>query len=139
MTKKYQEETNDRTRYNLHLPNEVMSLIQKWYKDDGCTTMNEFVERAIKFYAGYVSNEQNHNYLPNIVLSTMKSIVRESENRHNRNLYRIALEMSMLMNIMAATHHIPEDSLAKLRGDCEEEIRRINGTLSIDTAVRWQS
>ena len=47
MTKIYQEESNDRARYTLHLPNEVMSLIQKWYKDDGCTTMNEFVEKIL--------------------------------------------------------------------------------------------
>jgi hypothetical protein len=102
-------------------------------------TMNEFVEKAIRFYAGYVSNEKVENYLPNIVISALKSIVRDSENRHNRNLYRIALEMSMLMNVMAATHHIPEESLVKLRGDCEDEIKRINGTLSLDTAVKWQS
>ncbi len=139
MTKNQQEDVNDKTRYTLHLQNETMQLIQKWYKDDGCTTMNEFVEKAIRFYAGYVSNEKVENYLPNIVISTLKSIVRDSENRHNRNLYRIALEMSMLMNIMAAVHHIPEDSLVKLRGDCEDEIRRINGMLTIDTAVRWQS
>ena len=65
--------------------------------------------------------------------------MRDSENRHNRNLYRIALELSMLMNVMAATHHIPEKSLDKLRGECEEEIRRINGSISLDTAVKWQN
>ena len=56
-----------------------------------------------------------------------------------KELYSDTLEMSMLMNVMAATHHIPEESLDKLRGECEEEIRRINGTLSLDTAVKWQS
>ena len=58
MTKKYQEETNDRTRYNLHLPNEVMSLIQKWYKDDGCTTMNEFV---LPINGKVIGQEQEEN------------------------------------------------------------------------------
>ena len=100
--------------------------------------MNEFVEKAISFYAGYVASERNQNYFPNIVISTMKSIMRDSENRQNRNLYRIAVELGMLMNVMAATHDIPRDALDKLRGDCEEEIKRINGTLSLDTAVKWQ-
>ena len=65
--------------------------------------------------------------------------MRDSENRYNRNLYRIAIEMSMLMNVMAATMDIPKDSLDKLRKECEEEVKRINGTLSLDTAVKWQS
>ena len=93
---------------------------------------------AFYIYYGVTYNAWRAN-LPNIVISTLKSIMRDSENRHNRNLYRIALELSMLMNVMAATHHIPEESLDKLRGECEEEIRRINGTLSLDTAVKWQS
>ena len=51
----------------------------------------------------------------------------------------LGIDLGMLMNVMAATHEIPQDALVKLRGDCEEEIKRINGTLSLDTAVKWQS
>ena len=138
MTKNKNEESHGKKRYNFRVKDDTMLLIQKWYKEDNCTTMNEFVEKAISFYAGYVASERNQNYFPNIVISTMKSIMRDSENRQNRNLYRIAVELGMLMNVVAATHGIPEEALEKLRGDCEEEIKRINGTLSLDTAVKWQ-
>ena len=133
------DENDGKKRYNFRIQDDTMVLIQQWYKADNCTTMNEFVEKAIKFYAGYVASEHNQNYLPNIVIASMKSIMRDSENRYNRNLYRIAIELSMLMNVMAATMDIPKDSLEKLRGECEEEVKRINGTLSLDTAVKWQS
>ncbi len=130
--------TNGKKRYTFRVNDEVMDLVYKWYQDDNCATLNEFIEKAIRFYAGYVASEHNQNYFPNIVISTMKSIMRDSENRQNRNLFRIAVELGMLMNVMAATHDIDEDALVKLRGDCIEEIKRINGTLSLDTAVRWQ-
>ena len=134
------EKTEDRKRkFALYIRDSSLDVARQWYEQDNCASMSEFIEKAILFYGGYIANDKNQNYLPNIVISTLKSIVRDSENRHNRNLYRIALEMSMLMNIMAAVHHIPEESLVKLRGDCEDEIRRINGMLSIDTAVKWQS
>ena len=55
--------------------------------------------------------------------------MRDSENRQNRNLFRIAVELGMLMNVMAATHDIPEDALVKLRGDCIEEIDKIIGLI----------
>ena len=133
------DENDGKKRYNFRIQDDTMILIQQWYKADNCTTMNEFVEKAIRFYAGYVASEHNHDYFPSIVIATMKSIIRDSENRYNRNLYRIAIEMSMLMNVMAATMDIPKDSLDKLRKECEEEVKRINGTLSLDTAVKWQS
>ena len=138
MTKKAKQETNGKKRYNFHIQDDTMQMVRDWYQYDNCTTMNEFIEKAIEFYVGFVSNEQNRNYMPNIVIATLKSIVRDSENRYNRNLYRIALEMSMLMNIAAACHEIPKESLARLRASCEEEIKRINGPLSMETAVSWQ-
>ena len=132
--------TQDKKRkFALYVRDSSLDVARQWYEQDNCASISEFIEKAILFYGGYVANERNQNYLPNIVISTLKSIMRDSENRHNRNLYRIALELSMLMNVMAATHHIPGESLDKLRGECEEEIRRINGSLSLDTAVKWQS
>ena len=130
--------TNGKKRYTFRVNDEVMDLVYKWYQDDNCATLNEFIEKAIRFYAGYVASERNQNYFPNIVISTMKAIMRDSENRQNRNLFRIAVELGMLMNVMAATHDIDKDALEKLRGDCIEEIKRVNGTLSLDTAVEWQ-
>ena len=126
-------------KFALYIHDSALDVARQWYARDNCASISEFIEKAVLFYGGYVANEKNQNYLPNIVISTLKSIMRDSENRHNRNLYRIALEMSMLMNVIAATHHIPEESLVKLRGTCEDEIKRINGTLSLDTAVQWQS
>ena len=131
--------TEDKKRkFALYVRDSSLDVARQWYEHDNCASISEFIEKAILFYGGYVANEKNQNYLPNIVISTLKSIMRDSESRHNRNLYRIALELSMLMNVMAATHHIPKESLDKLRGECEEEIKRINGSLSLDTAVKWQ-
>ena len=126
-------------KFALYICDSSLDVARQWYEIDNCASISEFIEKAILFYGGFVANEQNRNYMPNIVISTLKSIVRDSENRYNRNLYRIALELSMLMNAFAATHHISEESLIKLRGNCEDEIRRINGTLTFDTAVKWQS
>ena len=130
---------NKKNKFALYVHDNVLDIARQWYERDNCSSMSEFIEKAVQFYGGYVASEHNQNYLPNIVISTMKSIMRDSENRQNRNLFRIAVELGMLMNVMAATHDIPRDALDKLRGDCEEEIKRINGTLSLDTAVKWQS
>ena len=53
--------------------------------------------------------------------------------------YRIAVELSMLLNIVAATNHFSKEEVRQLRESCEEEVKRLNGTLRLDDAVRWQS
>ena len=126
-------------RFQLWLKPSTLELADSNFEKDNCASRSEFIEKAVLFYGGYVSSEHNQNYLPNIVISTMKAIMRDSENRHNRNLFRLCVELSMLMNVMAATHDIPKEALTKLRGECVEEVKALNGTLSLDTAVDWQS
>mgnify|MGYP000277103197 CR=1 FL=1 len=42
------------------------------------------------------------------------------------------------LNVAAAMWDIDKSELARLRGNCIEEVKRINGTISFDDAVYWQ-
>ena len=48
------------------------------------------------------------------------------------------VEISMLLNVIAATNDIEGEDLGKLRHACIEEVRRINGSVSLDNAIEWQ-
>ena len=127
-----------KARFSVWLHPEIMEQAKRWQKDDNCRSQSDFIEKAIEFYCGYVSSEKNKNYLSNIVVSTLKSIVRESDNRTGRLLFKIAVELAMTMNVLASMEEIDEIDLARLRGNCVEEVKRINGMLSFDDAVEWQ-
>lgn len=103
-----------------------------------CRTRSEFIEKAIQFYSGYLTSQNNEDYLPTIVLSTLKSIVRESDNRQNRNLYKIAVELDMLMNVIATLKGFSDVNMQKLRGKCEHEVKCLNGIIRTEEAVGCQ-
>ena len=90
------------------------------------------------FYAGYLSAEDNKSYLPRIVTSTLKSIVAESDHRQNRMLFKLAVELAVMMNVVAANSNIDPVSLERLRGECVKEVKRLNGSFTFDDAVSWQ-
>ena len=108
--------------------------------DDSCglQKISEFIEKAIEFYCGYLRNSTD-DYVPEIVLSTLRGLMNENENRHNGSLFRIAVELSMIKNILALREGISFVSLEKLRGDCVSEVKKINGTISYEDAIRWQT
>ena len=135
------EELNlpQKKRFHFRVQESTLDIVKQWYKQDNCSTYNEFIEKAILHYGGYLANEKNPNYLPSIVVSTLKSIIKDSDNRQNRNLFRIAVELSMVMNILAAQEGISEIALDRLRGDCIAEVKKLNGVISMDTAVEWQN
>ena len=98
----------------------------------------ELVEKAVDFYVGYLSSNDNKEYLPNIVLSTLKGIVAESENKQGRVLFKLAVEMALMMNILAINLDIDQVSLERLRGECVKEVKRLNGSFGFEDALDWQ-
>ena len=68
----------------------------------------------------------------------MKSIVAESDNRQSRLLFKLAVEIAILQNLIAAINDIDPISLERLRGECVKEVKRLNGSFSFEDAVDWQ-
>ena len=128
----------DKQKFPLWAKPETLQSVKEIYQSDNCRSQSEFIEKAILFYIGYLTADRPKSYLPNMFLSTMKSIVRESNNRMGRLLFKLAVEISMLLNVAASMWDIDKSELARLRGNCIEEVKRINGPISFDDAVDWQ-
>lgn len=136
MTENKQKET--KRKFALWVKDSTLDMVKKLYKEDNCNSQSEFIEKATLFYIGYLTAENNKSYLPNIVVSTLKGVVAESDNRHSRMLFKLAVEMAMMMNVIASAQNIDKLSLDRLRGECVKEVKRTNGTFSLEDAVDWQ-
>ena len=132
------EKKEIKRRFQLWIRPSTLELADTLYQKDNCDSRSEFIEKAVIFYAGYLSAEDNKTYLPNIVTSTLKSIVAESDHRQNRMIFKLAVEMAVMMNVVAANNNIDPVSLERLRGECVKEVKRLNCSFSFDDAVSWQ-
>lgn len=128
----------DKYKFALWLYPETLDKVKELYRQDDCKSKSEFIEKAIRFYIGHLTADDDTSYLPNALISNLKSIVAESDNRQNRMLFKLSVEMAMMMNVLAANSEIDEESLIRLRGECVKEVKRLNGSFSFDDAVDWQ-
>ena len=125
-------------RFQLWVMPSTVELADQYYRSDNCASRSEFIEKAIQFYAGYVSSQQNQDYLARIIPATVKGIVDESSNRMGRLLFKMAVELAVTENILAAVCEVDRQELKRLRGQCVEEIKRTNGMISFEQALQWQ-
>ena len=132
------EQKDNKNKFALYIRDSTMKKIEQQYKADNCSSKSEFIEKAILFYAGYLDSNSSEEYISKMLASTMKSIIEESDNRIGRLIFKMAVELAMTMNIIAATHDIDDISLKRLRGECIKEVRKHNGTLTFDDAYKWQ-
>ena len=131
--------SKDKIKFAAYLYPETLDKIRELYRGNDCSSKSEFIEKAVRFYIGYLTAEDKSNYLPNMFLSNMRAIAYESDNRVSRMLFKLAVEQAMMMNIMAANYDIEPGTLSRLRGSCVEEVKRLGGSFSMKDAVEWQN
>lgn len=125
-------------RYTVWMMPSTREEVEELMQKGNCKRISEFIEKAVNFYCGYLRSS-TQDYVPQIVLTTLKSLMNENENRHNGSLFRIAVELSMIKNLLAYSNGIGQAPLDKLRADCASEVKKINGTISFEEAIRWQT
>ena len=115
---------------------EIADKLEEHYKDDGSKTRSEFIEKAIKFYCGYITAENYRDYLPKVVISTFQGTLDSFENRMAKLLFKIAVEISLLNKVTASTTDFEDFDLDNARVECINEVKRVNGSISLAQAVQ---
>ena len=126
-------------KFALRISPETQRLVKELYPRDNCQSQNEFIERAIRFYAGYVSGKEAREYLPPALVSAMNATVRSAEDHICRLLFKLAVEVDMMMNVLAAGMEIPEEQIIRLRGQCVRNVKKTHGMVSLEDAAANQS
>lgn len=132
------KEEKIKKKFPLRMYPETRQLVADWYKRDNCQSQSEFIEKAIKFYCGYISAEEGVRFLPAAITSAMTGMVDGLENRMARLTFKLAVEMSMMMNILAVNADYDENTLRKLRGKCVEDVKRSVGSVTFEDVLSFQ-
>ena len=128
----------NKKKFPLWLYPETRQLVTDWYQRDNCQSQSEFIEKAIRFYCGYISAEEGVRFLPAAITSALTGMVDSLENRMARLIFKLAVEMAMMMNILAANAEVDEALLRKRRGKCVDDVKKSIGAVTFEDAVRFQ-
>ncbi len=112
--------------------------IHQNFRADNCKSPSEFIENAIKFYLGYLSEEENINYISPMITETVKAQIKGTEQRLARLIFKVAVELGKLSHITAAMNDVDEETLKSLHAMCVTEVRKINGIIDYEDAVEYQ-
>jgi len=128
-----------KTRIPVWLYPSTLEVVDRAAETANCKSRSEYLERAALFYAGYISGQDATAYLPPALSKVMRGIVRDTENRICRMLFKLAVELDMVMNLLAAAMEIPEARLRELRVRCIENVKKTNGSITMEDAVAYQN
>lgn len=120
------------------LPPDMIDRMDGWLKADNCRSRNEFVEKALRFYMGYLGTEDNTAYLSKAILTAIQGTLDDNNNRLCRIIFKWAVELNMMCHTIAAHFRIDDIYTRELRGFAVDEVKRTNGQVSFEDAVQHQ-
>ena len=105
---------------------------------DNCSSRSEFVDKAVRFYIGYLTSEDVSEYLSQALVAALKGSLDENSNRQRALLFKLCVEVNMLCHTMAAHYRADEIDRRGLRAFAVREVKDTNGQISFDHALDVQ-
>lgn len=129
---------SNKKKTTIWLYPEVINRMDGWLEVDNCASRSEFVDKALRFYMGYLATEDTSEYLSDGLLATVRGVTTENNNRLSRLLFKLCVELNMAMHTVAAHFDVDDLDRQELRQFAEDEVKRANGQVSFDKALRIQ-
>ena len=132
--------TEGKIKFPLYVFPDTMKNVDMLYEVDNCRSKTEFIEKAVRFYCGYLLNKEHTatEFIAPQLAAITEGIVRGSEQNLSRAMFKIAVELGALTHMLAAMNDVDDATLYKLRLMCSDEVKRINGIINFEKAVRYQ-
>ena len=123
----------------IYLEESVIKDIDNTISRTNCSSRNEFIRAAIRFYIAHLQRQDYSDILTPAYESVINARIFDTEERIARVIFKQAVELSMMMHVVAATNDISENKLDELRRQCVAETSKINGQYRFEDAVRYQN
>ena len=83
---------NKKIKFPRWLMPDTKATVECLYRQDGCNSQSEFIEKAILFYCGYLQSEYAGDFLPKILGETLEAILSMFGDRIGKLLLKQAVE-----------------------------------------------
>lgn len=128
----------NKIKFPLWVYPQTMKDVEQHFKNDNCKSQSEFIEKAIHFYIGYLDEERHVNYLSPLITETVAATIKGTEQHITRILFKVAVELGKLSHMLAAANDVDNETLRQLHIMCVNEVRKINGIIDYEDAVKYQ-
>ena len=115
-------ENSNKIRTGFYLEKELLDECDCFLEQSNSCSRNELVRKAIEFYLGQLKAQGNVEYLAAAIKKLVTAAVAASEEKTSRLLFKIAVELGKISNMLAAANEVDDETLRELHIMCIDEV-----------------
>ena len=101
-----------------------------------CGSQSEFVEKAVRFYDGYLKVQNAGAFLPHAVADVLEGTLGVFANRMAKLLFNLTVEHNITNHLLAADVDMTREEYNKMRGGSVREVTSTRGTISLKDVIQ---
>lgn len=127
-----------KNRHTVWMTDETWNEVKSHYQGDNCSTQNEYIEKAIRFYSGYLDTEHADSYLPRVLSDVLEGKLGVLGSRIGKLLFKLSVDDAVMSNLIAFDMNVDLDMLKTLRVKCIKDVKETNGEIDFEDALKFQ-
>ena len=132
-------EIHNSSRIGVYIGADVLARCDAAMEKTNADSRSEFIRDALEHYIAVINMQESSRVLTPALESVIGSKIALTEDRINRIVFKLGVEVAMMNNILASTHNIDPDSMEALRRYCTDEVASIGGKYQLEDAVEFQA
>ena len=125
-------------KFALWITPEAKREVETHYKQDNCKSQSEYIEKAVRFYSGYLDTKHAEEYLPRVLSDVLDGKLGAFGKRMGHLLFKQSVEQDIMANLFAYDIDVNLDTLQKLRVRCVKNVKETNGEIDFQDALCFQ-
>ena len=125
-------------KFALWLTPEAKGSVESHFRKDNCQSQSEYIEKAIRFYSGYLDTEQADSYLPRVLAEVLEGKLDALGGRIGKLLFKLSVEEAIMAHLTAASIDVDLDTLKKLKVRCIKDVKETNGEIDFEDSYKYQ-
>jgi len=130
--------SENKIRIGITISPEAIDIADKVVDANGCRSRSDFIEKAMKFYAGYISTKDHSGFIAEAVAIALRGYIKTTEERLARMGFKLSVEMAKIVHMIAPLCEINDSELYRLHRNCVEELKNTDGIVKLESVLKGE-
>ena len=125
-----------KNRLTFRPSDETRQRIEQWYRADNCSSLNDFIEKAVNDYIDRLVINGDNRVLPTAITSAIDGRLGMLEKKLSALSFNHAVELDMLVGVIAGAFNFNREDMKQLRAQSVKNVKATNGCISLKKRVQ---
>ena len=129
-------DSENKQRVSLYLDKKTMQVVDSFIKKNGLHSRNEFFERAAENLIADEAIKAGGDVMSKKLAKAVENVSEDNAKAISKGLFRYAVQLEMLMRVIAKTNYFTDDELEDMRREAINNVRRTRGKIKLDDIAK---